>query len=130
VEIEYRRLLHYGCHLTTVVFFGYLGSWIVKTMHLPDEILIARVAQGDVTAFEILYDRYAASTLGILVHILADRAVAEVLLQETFWQVWQTAEKYSSQTAPCSGWLFRIARSLAREDIKTRAEPGMKLVEK
>lgn len=99
-------------------------------MHLRDEILISRVARGDVTAFEILYDRYAATVLGILLHLLDDRDAAEVLLQETFWQVWQKAETYSSQTARFSGWLILIARSLAREDIKTRAEHRMKLIKK
>ena len=90
-------------------------------MCLRDEILIDRVARGDVTAFEILYDRYAATVLGILQHMLGDRNAAEVLLQETFWQLWQNAETYSSQTTRFSGWLFRIARSLAMEAIKTRA---------
>ena len=99
-------------------------------MYLRDEILIARVARGDVTAFEILYDRYAAMVLGILLHILGDRDIAEILLQETFWQLWQKAETYSSQTARFSGWLFRIARSLAMEAIKTRAEYRTKLIEK
>lgn len=92
-------------------------------MHVRDEILIARVAQGDVTAFEILFDRYAATVLGLLLHILGDRNVAEILLQETFWQVWQKAETYSSQTSRFSGWLIRIARSLAKQEIKTRAAP-------
>ena len=99
-------------------------------MHLRDEILIARVARGDVTAFEILYDRYAATVLGILLHILGDRDTAEILLQETFWQVWQKAETYSSETARFSGWLIQIARTLARQDISTAAEPQMKLIER
>ncbi len=99
-------------------------------MHLRDEILIARIARGDVTAFEILYDRYAATVFGILLHMLNNRDAAEVLLQETFWQVWREARKYSSQMAPLSGWLARIADSLAREDIKTRAEAQLKLIEK
>ena len=94
-------------------------------MHLRDELLIARVARGDTTAFEILYDRYAATILGILLRILGDRNVAEALLQETFWQVWQKAETYSSQSARFDSWLFRIARSLAMQDSKTRAQPRM-----
>ena len=99
-------------------------------MHLSDEILIARVARGDVTAFEILYDRYATIVLGILLHILGDRVVAEALLQETFWQVWQRAGTYSSQTAQFTSWLFRMARSLATTETKLEAKPPVKLIER
>ena len=82
---------------------------------LSDEILIARVAQSDKAAHEILYDRHAATVLGILVRILGDRAAVEDLLQRTFWQVWQSADTYSSQSGSFTSWLYRIARKLAMD---------------
>ncbi len=78
-----------------------------------DEILIARVARGDRDALEILYDRHAPTVLGILLRIVGEPVVAEELLQETFWQVWQNAANFSSQNGSFSGWLFQIARNLA-----------------
>jgi RNA polymerase sigma-70 factor (ECF subfamily) len=80
---------------------------------LSDEILIARVARGDRTALETLYDRHAAGVMGICFKIIADRAAAEDVLQETFWRVWQNASAYQSQRGSFTGWLFRIARNLA-----------------
>ncbi len=80
---------------------------------LSDEALIARVARSDRTALETLYDRYAPMVLGISLKIIGDRAVAEEVLQETFWQVWQGAATYQPQRGPFTGWLFRIARELA-----------------
>jgi RNA polymerase sigma-70 factor (ECF subfamily) len=91
-------------------------------MRVSDEILIARVVQGDSHALEMLYDRHAAMVLGILVRILGERPAAENVLQETFWQVWQNARTYSSQTGPVPGWLFRVARSLALLEIQTRVK--------
>jgi len=44
---------------------------------LSDEILITRVARGDPIAFEILYDRYAATILGVCLKIIHDQTEAE-----------------------------------------------------
>ena len=85
----------------------------MKTKHPSDEVLISRVARGDTGALEILYDRHAAMVLGILVRTLGERAAAEELLQETFFQVWRSAAAYSPLTGSLPGWLFQIARRLA-----------------
>ena len=84
-------------------------------MPFSDEILIIRVAQGDKTSLEILYDRHAATILGILVRIIGERAIAEEILQETFWQVWQRAATYQSQQGSFTSWLYRITRELAMD---------------
>jgi RNA polymerase sigma-70 factor, ECF subfamily len=78
-----------------------------------DEILAARMAQGDVTALDALYDRHSAMVLGIALKITGERPLAEEILQETFWQAWQSASLYSSQRGSFTSWLFRMARSLA-----------------
>jgi RNA polymerase sigma-70 factor (ECF subfamily) len=80
---------------------------------LSDEILLARVALRDATAFETLYDRHAGTVLGICLKITGDRALAEDLLQETFWRVWQNASIYQPERGSFTSWLFRIARNLA-----------------
>jgi RNA polymerase sigma-70 factor (ECF subfamily) len=80
---------------------------------LTDEILVARITQGDVSALETLYERYAAIIMGITLKVTGDRTLAENLLEETFWQVWQKASTYQSQSGPFTGWLFRMARQVA-----------------
>jgi RNA polymerase sigma-70 factor, ECF subfamily len=82
---------------------------------LSDEILVARVARGDATALETLYDRHAAIVLGVCLRIISDCTLAEAVLQETFWQVWQNAVTYQTQNGSFTSWLFRIARELAGE---------------
>jgi RNA polymerase sigma-70 factor (ECF subfamily) len=83
-------------------------------MYLSDEKLIARVSAGDPNALEILYDRYAARVLGFSMQIVGERATAEELLQEVFWQVWQNAGKFESQHRSFTSWLFMIVRNLTR----------------
>lgn len=80
---------------------------------LSDEILIAQVAQGNVTALENLYDRHAATILGIAFKIIGDRAAAENVLRETFWQVWQNALTNQLKEGSLRGWMFKLARDLA-----------------
>jgi RNA polymerase sigma-70 factor (ECF subfamily) len=84
------------------------GQW-------SDEMLAARMAQGDVVALDTLYDRHSAMVLGIVLKITSDRPRAEQVLQETFWQAWQGASLYSSQHGSFASWLFRMARQLAIE---------------
>jgi RNA polymerase sigma-70 factor, ECF subfamily len=84
------------------------GQW-------SNERLAARVAQGDIAALEILYDRHAAMVLGIVLKITGDQALAENVLQETFWRVWQRAGTYQSVGGAFTAWLFRMARSLAMD---------------
>ena len=87
---------------------------------LSDEVLAAQVARGESQALEVLYDRYAATVLGISLKILGDRAAAEDMLQETFWRVWRSAASYQSQRGTFAGWLFRIARNLAIDAYRRR----------
>jgi RNA polymerase sigma-70 factor, ECF subfamily len=87
----------------------------------PDEILVTQVARGNSAALEVLYDRYASRVMGLSLKILGDQALAEDILQETFWRVWQSAATFQSQLGPFTGWLFRIARNLAIDAYRRRS---------
>src|SRR5215211_3869905 len=89
-------------------------------LHAPDETLVTQVARGNSAALEVLYDRYAPTVLGISLKVLGDQALAEDILQETFWRVWQSAGTYQSQLGSFTGWLFRIARNLAIDAYRRR----------
>ena len=96
-------------------------------IHLNDESLIARVARGDRNALEILYDRHAARVLGLLRQTVGERAAAEELLQEVFWQVWLSSATFSSQYGSFTGWLFMIVRKLTITSNSPR-NPGYQMM--
>jgi RNA polymerase sigma-70 factor (ECF subfamily) len=79
---------------------------------MSDELLVARVAQGDSDALEMLYDRYAPVVMGFTLNSTGDRSQAEDLLQETFWRVWRYSADFQVERGPFIAWLFRIARNL------------------
>lgn len=82
-----------------------------------DEQLLRAVARGEVAAYEIFYDRHAQAVYSLLVRIVRERAVADELLQETFWQVWRSAESYRGSGA-AAAWLLRIARNRALDELR------------
>ena len=99
-------------------------------LQAPDETLVSQVARGNSAALEVLYDRYASIVLGISLKVIGDQILAEDVLQETFWRVWQSAGTYQSQRGPFTGWLFRIARNLAidayrRRNVRPQAISGI-----
>lgn len=90
------------------------------SQQLSDEILVTQVAEGNSDALETLYDRHAAPVLGVLLKIIGDRPLAEDVLQETFWRVWQSASTYQAEKGSFTSWLFRIARNLAIDAFRRR----------
>lgn len=91
------------------------------SQQLSDEALAAQVAQGHPAALEALYDRYAATILGLSLKVTGDQAVAEDVLQETFWRVWKSASSYQFERGTFTSWLFRIARNLAIDAYRRRS---------
>ena len=87
---------------------------------ITDERLVARTVRGDVAAFEVLYDRYASTVMGLALRIVADHALAEEVVQETFWRVWQNAASFQAQRGAFAGWLLGITRNLAIDLCRRR----------
>ncbi len=86
-----------------------------------DEQLMTRAARGDTAAFEVLYDRYASAVMGLALRIAADRALAEEVVQETFWRVWRNAASFQMQRGTFPGWLLGIARNLTIDLCRRRS---------
>jgi RNA polymerase sigma-70 factor (ECF subfamily) len=88
-----------------------------------DEDLLARVGDGDHSAFEQLYQRYARSVLGLALRRLGDRGRAEEAVQETFTSVWRAASSYRPERGPAAPWLYAVARNAISDRGRARREP-------
>lgn len=84
-----------------------------------DAELMLRVRIDDVTAFEELVARYESRIFGFLQRSLGDRQEAEDRVQEVFLRLYRSRGRYERR-ALFSTWIFRIARNVARNAIRSR----------
>src|SRR3712207_195260 len=88
---------------------------------LPDEVLAARIAQRDVAALELLYERHGRALFSLAVKMLDDHHAAEEVVQETFLKLWQRPETYVPERGRLLAWLLGVThhRAVDRLDRKS-----------
>src|SRR5215217_1182448 len=89
---------------------------------LSDEQLMNRLDGPEVeAALSRLYDRYGRTVYGVGLKILADRSLAEELVQDVFLKVWRSSGTFDPSRASFSTWLYRVTRSAAIDLYRKRA---------
>lgn len=83
-------------------------------------------AGGNDDAYTTLYSRYAARLLGYIHSVVgSDEAASDDLFQETFIRLWRERDRClnnnSTQVANVGGWLFRVARNLSLNYLRSRS---------
>lgn len=85
-----------------------------------DRTLLRRMAAGDEAALGALYHLWSGRVHALALRILKDADDAEDVVEETFWQMWRTAERYQGQRSAASTWIMMIARSRALDRLRAR----------
>ncbi|WP_229311439.1 RNA polymerase sigma factor [Larkinella rosea] len=70
-------------------------------------------------AFSHLYDRYAATLLGVISKIVKDETEAEDLLQDTFVKVWKNIHRHDPTKGRLFTWLLNVARNTAFDHLRS-----------
>ena len=86
---------------------------------LDDGALVARVAEGDVRAFEALYDRYRARAFGLAVRLTGRRGTAEEVTQDAFLNLWRKASHYDPRRGSVGAWLLTFVRHRAIDSLRS-----------
>ena len=100
----------------------------MATRSIPsDETLVARVVARDQEALASLYDRYRGVIYSLALRILRNRAEAEEVLTDVFFQAWRTAPGFDRARGSVSSWLITLCRSRAIDRVRSqgRREAGM-----
>jgi RNA polymerase sigma-70 factor, ECF subfamily len=82
-----------------------------------DEALVARVARGDLLAFEELYDRFARDVYALAAHSLP-RADAEEIVQDVFVRIWRNAARFDASRGSLVAWLMTVARNRVLDELR------------
>jgi RNA polymerase sigma factor (sigma-70 family) len=89
---------------------------------LPDDealaALVARIVRQDEKALEALYDTTSARVHGVVLRIVRNRALAEEVVEDTFWQVWRQAPRFDAGRGRAFAWLMSMARSRAIDALR------------
>lgn len=84
-----------------------------------DEGLMAAAAAGDEAALAGLYDRHAATMLGVALRILKTRQDAEDLVHDVFVEAWQRAADFDATRGSVRSWLLVRVRSRAVDRLRS-----------
>jgi RNA polymerase sigma-70 factor (ECF subfamily) len=98
---------------------GSLEIWRSAVSSGEDSELISRVLQGDLVAFEALYNRYKGRVYRTALAITRDKGAAEDILQECFLRVYAHIERIDL-SRPLSPWIHRIAVNLSYNWVTKR----------
>ena len=92
-----------------------------RLTHLDDAALVARVADGDVRAFEALYDSYRSQAFGLALRLTRRPGTAEEVTQDAFLTLWRKAGQFDAERGSLSTWLMTFVRHRAIDALRSGA---------
>jgi RNA polymerase sigma-70 factor, ECF subfamily len=84
------------------------------------ERLITRIAEGDESAFRLLYERLSGSLYAVAQRMLNDAKEAEDVVQEAFTYIWRKAGTYDPNRSSPFAWAVMITRNKAIDRMRVR----------
>jgi RNA polymerase sigma-70 factor (ECF subfamily) len=108
----------FGMHETLYRMSSHLPGGTEQTSALTTEELMLRIAAGNESAFEELYDRLSPQVFGLVRRILKDQAQSEEVTQEVFVEAWQQAARYDSTRGKAITWLLTLAHRRAVDRVR------------
>lgn len=92
----------------------------------PDATILTRIADGDVAALGILYDRYAPALVRYTARF--DRSDAEDVVQTVFMRVLRIAGTFRQDAVSARSWLYAITTHVLQERSRAMRRFGRALM--
>ncbi|MGY1842884.1 sigma-70 family RNA polymerase sigma factor [Modestobacter sp. SYSU DS0875] len=83
-----------------------------------DRQLVARVAAGDRTAVDDLYERFRRPAFALARRVVADDVLAEDVLQEVFLAVWRDPGTFDASRGTVASWLLSAVHHKAVDAVR------------
>src|SRR6202161_2522858 len=84
------------------------SRYSVDSIEIPDEVLMARVGDGEEEALGCLFHRYARLVRAVGYKILRDDSEADDLLQEVFLFIHQKSGVFDSSRSSARSWIVQM----------------------
>jgi len=85
---------------------------------LADEELMVRLARGDATAFDLIYERHADAAFSLAYRISGSRAAAEEVAQDAFLALWRNGARYEPSRGSLRNWILGIVHNRAIDALR------------
>lgn len=82
----------------------------------------ARAKQGDMSALQFLYVRFADDVCGYVRSIVQNAHDAEDITQNVFIKLPTAIQKYEPRDVPFAAWILRVARNAALDHVRARRQ--------
>jgi RNA polymerase sigma-70 factor (ECF subfamily) len=83
---------------------------------------VARAKQGDTSALQFLYVRFADDVCGYVDSIIRDAHEAQDLTQNVFAKLMTAIQKYEPRDVPFAAWILRVSRNVALDHLRARRQ--------
>jgi RNA polymerase sigma-70 factor (ECF subfamily) len=80
--------------------------------------LVGRMAAGDEQALSAFYGRWFPIVNGLISRMLKSADDVEDVVEETFWQAWRQANRFTADRGSVQTWVLTIARSRALDRLR------------
>ena len=85
---------------------------------LADEELMGLVREGEMAAFEVIYDRHSRVAFSLAYRICGTRSSAEDVVQEAFLALWRSGARYDRTRGSVRTWVLGIVHNRAIDALR------------
>jgi RNA polymerase sigma-70 factor (ECF subfamily) len=85
---------------------------------VADEDLMQLVRDGDVRAFDVIFDRHAGAAFSLAYRMCGRRAIAEDVVQEAFVSLWRSGARYDRARGSVRSWVLSVVHSRAIDALR------------
>jgi RNA polymerase sigma-70 factor, ECF subfamily len=93
----------------------------VTPKDLSDDQLLAALAQSELRALDVLYDRYARPAYSLAYRIVGERGAAEDVVQDAFLSAWRQAKSFKRERGSPRTWFMSIVHHRAIDRLRASA---------
>jgi len=97
--------------------------------HRDEFTLLQEIAEGNTTAFRVIYDHYSSPVCSFIKKYLRSQELSDDICQNVFIKIWEQREQLSEVTE-FGAWAFTIAKRQCIDLLKkaTREETAMSMI--